>query len=156
MRFIVYIFIAFLFYSCKKYPENTLWFKNPAKAFKGGHITSILVNGVDSLSYMSNLCGFDISEQSFTYFCDWHGLTADKIKGSLRFGKNNNKSIIKKQCGLVLKFYPEKQNYTININNPPYLPCETYRNWDIIRLENKGKFIIRTQINGKTYEIQFN
>jgi hypothetical protein len=46
---IIVVFSALLFTTCKKYDENTLWFKKPEKAFAGGYLTSFNVNGVDSL-----------------------------------------------------------------------------------------------------------
>ena len=158
MRFAINILILALIFvfSCKKYPENNLWFKRPQKAFKGGNITSIKVDGVDSLSYLNGLCGFDISKEKFTYFDDWKGLNAEKIQGSLRFGKGTNQDLKKKECGFVLQFYPNKNQFTINPSNPPYLPFERYSVWQIEKLTNKGQFKISLEKNGKLYEVQFN
>lgn len=48
----VYILIAFLFYSCKKYPENNLWFKSPKKIIEGvWYLESYKVNGTDSVTF---------------------------------------------------------------------------------------------------------
>lgn len=48
----VYILIALLFYSCKKYPENNLWFKSPKKIIEGvWYLESYKVNGTDSVTF---------------------------------------------------------------------------------------------------------
>ena len=51
--FFIPAFALILFTTCKKYPENTLWFKNPKKlTFVCGKMTAYIVNGIDSLPYL--------------------------------------------------------------------------------------------------------
>ena len=48
------IAIISLFTTCKKYPENTIWFKNPTDIpVINGHITAYVVNGIDSLDLLN-------------------------------------------------------------------------------------------------------
>jgi len=56
ISYLIVVFGAFIlicFSTCKKYPENTLWFKR-AKTLSpvGGTITNYCVNGIDSLQYL--------------------------------------------------------------------------------------------------------
>ncbi len=56
--YIFFIVIAVCFSECKKYPENTLWFKDPEKTYPlQGYITKYQVNGIDSLDLLNNYFG---------------------------------------------------------------------------------------------------
>ena len=55
--FLIYaiiILVSINFMSCKKYPENNLWFKNPKKMSPvHGYIKAYTVNGIDSLDLLN-------------------------------------------------------------------------------------------------------
>lgn len=57
---VLFVVCMLMLSNCKKYPENTLWFKNPEKVYPIiGYITKYSVNNIDSLSllnaYFTNL-----------------------------------------------------------------------------------------------------
>lgn len=64
----VSLVLIVLFSTCKKYPENNLWFKNPRKfSIIGGYITAYKVNGIDSLSYLNKYYAPLIPNSYFPY-----------------------------------------------------------------------------------------
>ncbi len=162
--FIIAVLVAIVFTlsTCKKYPENTLWFKNPKKLQPlKGYITKYNVNGIDSLhlmdSYFGNYSGSpylikDISKAEFRFSAD----TYDKAP----------------QYNIVFPPFANLAVATITFkNHKKYVFIETRidtsilkRNifmdadWKIIRLTEKtGPFKIETTLtNGNKYEIQFN
>jgi hypothetical protein len=81
LSYIIFLFVGLV--SCKKYPENTLWFKNPEKLlpFFDTHLTKYSVNGIDSLDLLNN------------YFGNQQGLEKDIRKAlfkTLRYSSHND------------------------------------------------------------------
>ncbi len=60
-KIIFYILLASSLFSlttCKKYPENRLWFKNPERIYPfQGNLTKYTVNGIDSLDLLNAYWG---------------------------------------------------------------------------------------------------
>lgn len=139
--------------ACKKYPENTLWFKNPKKIYPlQGYITKYEVDGVDSLDHLSKFYGTlqglpnDIRQSRFVTTGEGkdldvvfvHGNSGASSSVSFEFSKNKKK---------------------IYMSLPSDLDTYTYdfffrKEWDILYLDKKGKFRIKTQYNNKTYLIE--
>jgi hypothetical protein len=79
-RFIVLFSVVIAFFSCKKYPENNLWFKAPNNAIIGQwYLEQFTVNGVDSTNfddvklYVEKGIDFHDEDMTFTeqYEGDW-------------------------------------------------------------------------------------
>ncbi len=160
MKLIKNIFILFilviLFTGCKKYPENTLWFKNPKNIHPiQGHITKYMVNGIDSLdlmnAYFGNCSGIkkDLRNAYITYD-DPHGYAS-----RIYFGTSGCSS------STGISFFSKNKKYCKidNVIDTSILKRKLFLDvdWKIIRLAETGPFKIETTLtNGNKYEIQFN
>lgn len=165
MRFaITILLLAFIFgFSCKKYPENTLWFKSPKRlSFICGKITSYKVNGIDSLQFLDSYYSPGISKISEGNI-DCYA-TCNSCKGMHDFAYATElnigfRTIYNGTCEYgnrykTVKIYskPDTSYYKKNIF------VESGLDWDIIYLSKKdNKRKMKTTLsNGNTYEIQFN
>lgn len=147
------VFIALLFFGCKKYPENKLWFKKPKDVFKGGKITLYTINGIDQKPYYKNLYfAFpynlygkridDVFELPFEYNSGSSEFKCEYGEGSLNFSETG------KEVGI--SFTPVKEEYgaeNIFVGN---------FSWKILRLTKDGVMKIQAKENFKVHEIQFN
>jgi hypothetical protein len=164
MKFKIYIliisgFVITCFNACHKYPENTLWFKKPEKAFKGGLLTSYKVNGIDSLPMWDSIFNtppnyngwghpYDIRKAYFGYdYTERRG----EVNSSIGHG---NFAFINKKKDLSIYFdmravsiYPEPE-YNLFLTKTG--------TWQILKLTKGGSLKIRRKYNNKTYEIQIN
>ncbi|MBN8692917.1 MAG: hypothetical protein J0L69_06950 [Bacteroidetes bacterium] len=141
------------FSGCKKYPENTLWFKNAEKVFKGGRITSYTANGQDLMPYYKNLystfpynyCGQKLDDAlslHFNYDNSNKEISSDLGEGSFTFSKT------KKEVAII--FHPVNEDFGAeNI-------FQARLSWKVLKLTKDGQLKIRADYNFKTYEIQFN
>ena len=149
--------------SCKKYPENTLWFKNPEKmTFIFGELTVYKVNGIDSLPFLesyglhgSQILLNDIRMYPTCNYCNngysfsFSGLV---YNGAHNFSLSSG-SFEYVSKGKKIKIYnqPERLYYSKNIF------IESGLEWEIVYLSKKDdKRKIKTTYNGNVYEIQFN
>ena len=155
MRFrIKYLFLAFVavafLTACKKYPENTLWFKNPKNLIADTwYLESYLVDGVDSTSYddvkMFREKGLTFN-QAETYnpincFEIYHGsweLISKKKHINIRFYREWPASASS-------NFYSPQKNIFVNENK---------NDWRIDKL-CKNQFWITYTNNNTKYEIRF-
>ncbi len=149
--------------SCKKYPENDLWFKNPYDfPVVHGNIVDYRVNGIDSLDllnlyydtvrindrYPYNKTSRDIRQESFSptkrakvsydISCD---LFSDGI-GHLEW-ENDKKRVVIYFSGSDYRYY--KKNIFIENNTV----------WEVVKLEKDGLSKIKNTFNGNVYEITF-
>jgi len=141
------------FTGCKKYPENTLWFKNAEKVFKGGRITSYTANGQDLMPYYKNLystfpynyCGQKLDDAlslHFNYDNSNKEISSDLGEGSFKFSKT------KKEVAII--FHPVNEDFGAeNI-------FQARLSWKVLKLTKDGQLKIQADYNFKTYEIQFN
>ncbi|MBL7896053.1 MAG: hypothetical protein JNK50_12230 [Bacteroidia bacterium] len=141
------------FSGCKKYPENTLWFKNAEKVFKGGRITSYSADGQDLMPYYKNLystfpynyCGQKLDDAlslHFNYDNSNKEISSDLGEGSFKFSKT------KKEVAII--FHPVNEDFGAeNI-------FQARLSWKVLKLTKDGQLKIRADYNFKTYEIQFN
>jgi|GEM_PF-1227265 len=157
------IAILSLFTTCKKYPENTLWFKNPSDLpVMKGHITSYLVNGIDSLDllnlyyapfqpnggYPYNKTNRDVKSEQFTPFSkDGYWIVSSDL-----FDPNSVFTLKwengKKTVTLGGLF---RQNYYLK-DLFPWRAGEI--EWEVVYLSTKKSKIKKTY-NGNVYEITF-
>lgn len=150
---LIALLAIFFFSGCKKYPENTLWFKNAEKVFKGGRITSYTADGQDLMPYYKNLystfpynyCGQKLEDAlslNFNYDASKKELTGDLGEGSLQF------SGTKREVAII--FHPVNEDFGAENIFLARL------SWKVLKLTKDGQLKIRADYNFKTYEIQFN
>ncbi len=156
--YILLALLVLLFTTCKKYPENSLWFKNPEKLYPfQGYITKYEVDGIDSLDLLNKFYG------------NWPGLNKNfkeaKFVTTENF-KNIYCRVIHSSSGrssrVDYEFIKKKKYLHINLstNDTSIYIKNIFINfdveWQIIRLAKSGSFKLKTKHNGKNYEIQFN
>lgn len=162
-KLFVFAFITCLFFAaCKRYPENTIWFKNPKKiAIIDGFITEYKVNGIDSLELL-NLY-YNLTPPP--YYKINSGIGNEKFMS----GKYNNHgtqivySTIFETSGYT-KWDKPKKNVELSFsrNDTLYYKknifIENTHSWEVIYIsaKNKKRKIKTTFDNGNTYEITFN
>lgn len=162
------IIVIVCFTTCKKYPENTLWFKNPKTiAFITGNMTHYIVNGVDSISYLDNYFYNDGNNVPYSHpFNDLKFISlAAKDKGHYEltieypsdyFFPNNIKggNYSYKEKGKKIKMSGTSQ-MLLGFKKNIFVSDDI--EWEIIYLSKKNnKRKINGTYNGNTYEIQFN
>lgn len=152
--YLLVILSAVLFFQdCKKYPENTLWFKKPEKVFKGGKITSYTMGGLDRMPYFINLYknfpynyfGSSIEnvfDLEFSYDAGSESFSSKIGKGSFRFSSTGRE--------VEISFKPENQTYGAENIFIKHL------SWKVLKLTKNGQLKIETDYNFKKYQIQFN
>ncbi len=141
--------------NCKKYPENTLWFKSPKKIYPfQGFIIKYEVNGVDSLDLLSTYYGslpglpHDIRQSKFITQGDKNDLETVFIHGNSGASSEVGVEFSKDKRKLYLSL-------SVSQLNPSYLKNFFFgKEWDILYLDKKGKLKITTKENGKTYLIE--
>ncbi len=150
----LFIFIiGILFFGCKKYPENKLWFKNPEKVFKGGKITSFTMNGVDRMSYYRNLYkNFpynlygkqieDVFEIPFEYSSGDKEIKTEYGEGGFSFSETKRE--------IEITFKP------VNFESGAESIFVDRLSWKIMKLTKDGVLKIQAKHEFKLYEIQFN
>ena len=145
--------MSILFFSCKKYPENKLWFKKPEQVFKGGKITSYTINQIDQMPYYRNLYKSfpynwflhsvdDIFELPFEYEAAGENFNSDYGQGNLKFSETKHE--------IEISFKPFNQDYgaeSIFVHG---------MTWKVMKLTKDGQLKIQAKYNFKVYEMQFN
>lgn len=146
------LFAFFILSTCKKYPENTLWFRRVKNLHPiGKYLTEFKVNGIDSMdllnSYYVQVYSANNNNPSnirdVEFFCDREGyrfvyLTSDRAYDlvdkykTLKIYINDNMSIF------------ERALFKID-----------YSTWDILYFDKNEKKKFKQTFNGKTYEITF-
>lgn len=165
-RFLLYIFILFgcftISVSCKKYPENTLWFKNPYKiAVLKGYITEYKVNGIDSLDLLNIYYKPVIPNASHPYNKTDRNIKMEYFK-SVSVAKGHWEVNCDLYENLTYEMQKDKKNIriggsvdTIYFKKQLFLDKTGEIDWQIEYLDKKGKSKIKTTYNGNTYEITF-
>ncbi len=156
---IIVVAIISLLTTCKKYPDNDLWFKSPESAFTGGSITAYTIDGVDSIPMWNNIYN--------TY--PYNGFPAPTIPfnfsgNSWRIDDKNN--IIESAFGSGSYHFFSNKKYiyiyfkmvVLSNNQPPNYNIfyTTESTWKILKLTKNGIFRIQRTYNNKVYEIEFN
>lgn len=165
-RYISLFVMVVLFTTCKKYPENKLWFKNPYKiAVINGYMTEYKVNGIDSLDllnsyykpivpngiYPYNKTTRDIKQEHFQACCAKNGywqVTSDLylFDNHLEYEMQKDKKTIR-IAGSVDTLYYTKQLF---------IDTKGVMDWQIQYLDKKGRMSkFKTIYKGNTYEITF-
>ena len=158
---LIVITIISLFMSCKKYPENTLWFKTPNSAIGQCHLIAFTVDGDDSIPMWNRIYntspynGYsppppgtqrNISDATW----DFHYRASDEFLTDFSSGSFH-------------LFDHKKQIYIYSrMDVTSYLPPPTYNlfytaesNWKILKLTKDGNLKIQRTYNNKVYEMEF-
>lgn len=159
--------LLLFFSTCKKYPENTLWFKSPASIeFIEGNLTHYIVNGIDSINELDNFFYNDVNNNP--YVGDFSSL---KFQTRPTRAKGYYEAFINKPQNYNGYFsnnfeyrYIDKNN-KIKLSNTIDIKRVIKKNifiddsiiWEITMLEKKnGTRKMKGTYNGNTYELQFN
>ncbi len=155
------LILFFGFITCKKYPENTLWFKNPYKIqLITGYISSYRVNGIDSLETLNLHYKPVIPNTSYPYSQTDRNIIKEGIwtrslnKITSNIVTNLGKGLVKwntNKKSVYITFTPDTMYYKKNI-----FVTKERLSWDILYLgKNGAKTKIKTTYNNNTYEITF-
>jgi hypothetical protein len=142
--------------SCKKYPENNLWFRSAEGALQGalnGPITKYTVNGIDSLDLLS------------LYICNCPGVVQDIWQFRFNTSVDHNRRDTEYMgrggpihTDFVLK--DNNMNLTIGFDNSPTvnfrknLFISNKITWNILELSTSTIKVGTILENGNAYEIQ--
>jgi hypothetical protein len=162
-RLLLLLIVFTIFPTCKKYPETTLWFKNPKNlTFIMGELTAYRVNGIDSLNLLDRYAIANSqfpkkNIQSYQTCNTCHNGHSFAFGGELGNG-TGSRTFSRGSCeytskGKKLKIYnlPDRDYYNKDIF------IESGLEWEIVYLSKKNnKRKIKTIYNGNIYEIQFN
>lgn len=164
-KVVYYLTLSFCFIlalsTCKKYPENDLWFKAPGKAIDGSWQLELFeIDGNDSLN--NNIKIISNSKVKFSLLSK--SKLINNVSGHIRveddyhFGGSwkliNNKKYIQ------IYFTSDYEGSTNLVSCPCYnfnnifAAYKTSINWKIEKL-TKNQFWITTNYNGLNYEIHF-
>ena len=150
--YLILLTALFLFTTCKKYPENKLWFMNPYRAFNDGYLTYVTVDGADSTGLISSSINQDVTKDFYTTVADEskYEINADTYRGIYSFANK------KKEIKLNISFEGVPEN--LPPSPKPYTPAafKYGGSWQILKLTSKGTLKIKKEYNGKIYEAQFN
>lgn len=161
-----YFLLAFIgllcFTTCKKYPENTLWFKSASKTINADwDLVLFEINGIDSLN--NNVKEVSSKKVRFT-LADGNNLFVEHRGGKIEIKGNSNFSgfwtLSKNKKEIEIRFNYDLENYT----NQYSCICYNFQNlfavyneklsWQIQKL-SKSEFWISTNYNGLKYELHF-
>lgn len=145
--------LIILFSGCKKFPENTLWFKNPKDVFKGGKITSFTMNDIDVRQKYIDLY------KNFPY--NYYGSSINNVydtEFTFNAGQNELNSVIGEG---TFKFSETQREVEINFKPKNWeFGAESiflgYLSWKVLKITDSGVLKIETTYNYKKYQIQFN
>ena len=161
------IIIIVCFSTCKKYPENTLWLKNPKRICPvKGSITSYKVNGIDSLDLLDLYYKVYPVSTGDPYIDNPNKELKKELFISHTFSRKNGSFSVRT---LHVYFYEidviwdkKKNSILISAGNSDtiYYKKNIFierQYWEVIYLDKNGKSKIKTTFNnGNTYEITFN
>ena len=155
------ITIINLLTTCKKYPENTLWFKTPNSAISSGYLKAFTVNGTDSLPMWNTIYNtspyngysppppntqYDISTVLWNFNTTPGEIQSDFGYGSFHLFDN------KKQIYIFFRMTEDLNNYPPPKYNFFYTVEST---WKILKLTKSGTLRIQRTYNNKVYEMEF-
>jgi hypothetical protein len=153
-KIIGYSLFSILFVSCKKYPEDILWFRNPEKQpVLIGYLTKYQVNGIDSLDLLNyylqavpHFSNMNIRECRFDQVIN-HG----KISGEWTLGPLCSPSTFQ-------EFKDKGKKIRISYALDGCIGRNIFLNqdWTILNFPTKRKpgLKLKCIVNGNTYEIQ--
>jgi len=149
--------IVFTLSTCKKYPENTLWFKNKHKLFiiePYAKLTGFTVNGIDSLQELNSYFGwrtggtYNINTNNINEHRDRY----DSRRTTISFYYSDFFAYYSKNRKQV-SFYDKNPKDTSKIFKKNIFIDDTP--WQIINLIPNKISKIKKTINNNTYELQF-
>jgi hypothetical protein len=149
----IFLLFVVLFFGCKKYPENELWFKNPQDVFKGGLITEFTISSIDQMP------GIRDQYKNFPY--NYYGSSIpDVFALPISYNKGSNSINCDYGTG-VFKFSANKNEVQIDFKPVNYdAGAQNFfaagLNWKILKLTDNGQLKIQAVYNYRIYEMQFN
>ena len=165
IKYFLLLVIVLFFTTCKKYPENNLWFKNPAKIIARGGLNTWKGENPWKLDFYS-VDGIDSTNSSFLNIYKEEGVVIF-IDGNVR------KGTYKFQCSDVLYGFWDcdspkkvmhfnfgvnnfKSNSLVNANSQNQRNIFMYSHLPskILKL-TKEQFWIQLEFNSISYEIHF-
>lgn len=138
-RLIIFAAVVVLI-SCKKYPENNLWFKAPNDAIIAHwNLEQFTVNGVDSTNYddmkMYNEKGIDFQEEDMIF--------TEVYEGDWKLGKKKKEITMNAFTnGPAIAYVPQKNLFRDN------------QTWKIEKL-TKSAFWLSVTNGGSNYFVKF-
>ncbi len=159
--------VVFSLSTCKKYPENTIWFKNVKNIpffINKLKLTQFKVNGIDSLQLLNAYFGSRVYVKNINE-CYFHlsVLSSDfSTKAGIfqpMFGNNYYIEIaysyLKNKKFIDITFGINGLIDTTIIHRNLFVDNTTP--WQIIKLETAGSYTrkIKKTVNNNTYELQF-
>ncbi len=160
----VILAIVGLFTACKKYPENTVWFKNPTDIpVINGHITAYVVNGIDSLDLLNLYYAPVMPNTVYPYGNPVRDVKAEKFGARHNSGQYWDVSCDLFDFNLTYKWNDDKKSIHIGgvplqyyYNKQLFITGNGDINWQIVYLDKNGKKSkIKTTYNDVIYEITF-
>ena len=158
------IAILSLFTTCKKYPENTVWFKNPTDIpVINGYITAYVVNGIDSLDLLNLYYAPVIPNAVYPYGNPVRDVKTEKFGAMHHTGQYWDVSCDLFDYDLKYKWNDDKKSIHIGgvplanyYNKQLFITGTGDINWQIVYLDKNGKKSkIKTTYNDVVYEITF-
>lgn len=159
---VIIIGVLWCFVSCKKYPENDLWFKNPEKiSIINGKITEYKVNDFDSLPYLNVYYKPYIPNSIYPYNKTDRNVSTEEFS-SIYLTKSNWEIDCDLYESLTCVLQNDKKTVriggqidTVYYRKQLFLDTKGDLDWEILYLDGKGKSKIKTTFQGNTYEITF-
>lgn len=167
LLFLTCLSLLLFFSTCKKYPENTLWFKSPANIeFIEGNLTHYIVNGIDSINELDNFF-YDLNNNPYSKNFSDFSFDSRPTRAKGYFEVN----IITPQdtnggpyISRVFKYRYMENSKKIRFSGTKGIFDAYKKNifiddsiiWEITMLKKNGARKMKGTCNGNTYELQFN
>lgn len=161
--FLTCLSLLLFFSTCKKYPENTLWCKNPYNyPIVQGYITEYKVNGIDSLDLLNMYYDTVRINDRYPYNKVERNVRKEQF-GAFKRNKityNVTNDLLGADAITTVKWKTDKKNIWIGAPLPDYRFFK--KNlfikssiWEVVKLDPNGQKKIKNTFNGNTYEITF-
>ncbi|MBI3521216.1 MAG: hypothetical protein HY062_17880 [Bacteroidetes bacterium] len=157
------LLIVICFTTCKKYPENNLWFKSPARVIEGKwKLCFFEINHNDSLNSNVNLLldkeiSFKLNYSNKILYKHHRGsievINGDSFEGSWNLTENK-KNIEISFSNDKYEYYANDTNCVCYNFNNIFIKYHTKISWKIEKLNTK-EFWISTDYNNNYYELHF-
>ncbi len=167
--------IAFLFTliftisTCKKYPENTLWFTRVKKIafFDNVKLTGFTVNGIDSMPFANDFFGRGARFKNYNDCAFGSGYLDNdgcSLTGVFNPGSISSSVSIDPAILIPYNYSKNKKCVTIEFGRFGIFDTAVFKRnlfidnttpWQIIKLIPNGTRKIKKTVNNNTYELQF-
>ena len=155
----ILVISSLILITCKKYPDNDLWFKSPESAFQSGELTAFTVDGADSIpmwnkiydtypynGFPAQTTQFNISDNFWRVDNKYKIIESAFGDGSYHFFSNKKYIYIYFKMAVLTNNQAPKYNIFYTAEST----------WKILKLTKSGTLRIQRTYNNKVYEMQFN